>query len=102
MFKLVYTKQFYVDIWFIKAHISQTLANPQSAINITNSIVDKSESLCDFPERFPKIKVGNNEYRQMPVNKFNVFYCVDKNSQTVTIARVLYSGMDINQVAIIN
>ena len=102
MYKVIYTSQFYVDIWYIKNHITYVLNNPNSGQAIFNEIMDRTEALCDFPERYSKLLINNLEYRRMPIKNFNVYYCVDKISQTVTIARVLYSGIDINQVAIIN
>ena len=102
MFKVVYSLQFYVDIWLIKDYISFTLRDSKSAQSIIDEIMNKSESLCDFPDRYPIRFVGNTKYRRMLVKKFNVYYCVDKKTHTVTIARVLYGGLDINQVTIIN
>ena len=64
--------------------------------------MDRADTLCDFPERYPKQIVNSLVCHRMPIKNFNLFYCVDKNNLTVTIARVLYSGMDINQVAIMN
>ncbi len=100
MYKVAYSIKFYIDIWFIKSHISLVLKDEKAAETLFILIMDKADSLCDFPERYPKITILNRKYHRMPVKNFNIYYCVDKVTKTVTIARVLYSGRDINQVAI--
>ena len=102
MYKLDYSKQFFKDIQLIQDYIALALGNPIASQKIAKEIMDRADALCDFPERYPKQIVNSLVYHRMPIKNFNLFYCVDKNNLTVTIARVLYSGMDINQVAIMN
>jgi len=78
------------------------LSNPLSASLFYEEVRAKILSLKEFPERYQEIESGGIYCHRMSVKNFNIYYQIDKNSQTVTIARVLYGGMDINQVAIIN
>ena len=102
MYKIQFTDQSVEDVSLIAVHIKYRLKNPESSEMIQRELFAKMRSLKDFPERFVKITINGQQFHRMPVNSFNVYYYVDKEHQTVTIARVLYSGMDINQVAIIN
>ena len=102
MYKVAYSPQFYIDIWLIKKYITYKLNNPKAGQSITDEVMNRMEELCEFPERYSKIRIKNLEYHRMPIKKFNVYYCVDRKSHIVTIVRVLYGGSDINQVAIIN
>ena len=77
-------------------YIEIKFENISSANYLYEEIKKNIYSLYEFPERFVKVIVGKLEFHRMPVGKINVFYCVNKNNHTVTIARVLYSGADIN------
>lgn len=102
MYKIILTKQAINDVSAIINYIEVKFENISSANYLYEEIKKKINSLNEFPERFVKVIVGKLEFHRMPVGKINVFYCVYKNNHTVTIARVLYSGVDIDQVAIIN
>ena len=90
------------DISAICEHIEKRFDNPIAANSFYEEARLKILSLNEFPERFPKVAIDGKYLHRMPVKNFYVYYRVNKISQTVTIARVLYSGMDINQVAFIN
>ena len=102
MFQIIISEKAIKDITSIREYIEKRLSNPISADSFYEELRSKILSLTEFPGRFSRILIGGLYYHRMPVKSFNVYYCVNQNSQTVTIARVLYSGMDINQVAIIN
>lgn len=102
MYRIILTKQAVRDILSIMEYISISLDNKTASDAFYVQIRKKIKSLSEFPNRFSEIMINKTKCHRMPVDKFNVYYCVDKQSQTVTIARVLYSGIDINQVAIIN
>lgn len=102
MFQIIISKLAFDDISNIKEYIARKLENPDSANSYYEEIRAKILSLSEFPERFTKLVINKMTYHRMPVEKFNIYYRVNKSNQTVTIARVLYGGTDVNQVAIIN
>lgn len=89
-----------MDILIIKLYIKNTLKNPNSAKQISGEIIDKIYSLDFSPERYVEVELHGIRIRKMPVRNYNVFYSVDKDNQIVTVVRILYSGVDINKVAI--
>lgn len=102
MFSIIITTFAYADIIAICEHIENQLNNPVAADSFYEEVRAKILSLDEFPERYPKVVIDGICLRRMSVKNFNIYYHVNKVSQTVAIARVLYSGMDINQVAIMN
>lgn len=102
MYKIIISIEAVADVAKIIDYIENQLNNPQSANLLYEDIRSKILSLDEFPNRFEKVTIGKLCYHRASVRNFNIYYCVDTNSQIVTIARVLYSGRDINQVAIKN
>ncbi len=102
MYRIRVLKEALADIIKIIDYIETQLDNPQSASKLYEEIRSKILLLSEFPKRFEKVVVKKLCYHRASVKKFNIYYCVDDKSQIVTIVRVLYSGRDIKQVAIIN
>jgi len=44
------------------------------------------------------IKPLKNEYRKLLVKNFIIFYWVDEDKKTITIARVIYNKRDFSQM----
>ena len=86
------------DMEAIFRYISKTLLAPESAVNQYNKIADAILSLEEMPER---IKVMDSEpehsrgLRPLIVGNYTVFFII--STDTVSIARVLYSASDIRK-----
>lgn len=102
MFQIIISRQAFDDVSNIKEYIARKLENPVSANSLYEKIRFKILLLGDFPERFAKIVINKTVYHRMPVERFNIYYRVDNSNHKVIIARVLYGGTNIDQVAIIN
>lgn len=100
MYCIVYSEQARVDIFCIKVYIKHKINNPNYASKLSDNLKQRIRSLKFSPERFVEIDINGCQYRRMPVEKYNVYYSVDKENETVTIQRILYGGLDINQVAL--
>ena len=74
------------DMVEIAKYIGVKLANPEAA-----------EDLADMPYKCPvyiPVKPLRHEYRKLIVQKYIMFYWVDEDKKRITIARVIYSGRD--------
>ena len=102
MFKVVVSEQAIKDINSIKDYITKVLCNPKAASDLIKKIRSAMHNLDYNPERFQEILIDDLSIRRIPINKYNIYYKVETNNRIVTIARILYGGVDINQIAIIN
>lgn len=90
------------DLKSIYRYIAHDLLAPQAAKNQTDRIRKMIRGLDKFPEKHqgvdwePWASMG---MRQMPVNNYLVFYLVDKEEKQVTVVRIFYQGMDIENIA---
>ncbi len=98
-YKLVISELAAYDLVTIGNYIKNELLNPEAAERIYFKIRSKIDNLVYFSEIFQEIIVHSRKYRRMPVEKYNVFYLINKKSKTITIVRVLYTGIDISKVA---
>lgn len=54
-----------------------------------------------MPERFPVYESNSLrgiKFHKLPVDNYVVFYIVDKGNNIIKIIRILYGGMDIDNV----
>ena len=60
-------------------------------------LIETAEQLTDFPYLYAvylPIRPLKREYRKAVVGNYCMFYYVDENEKTVTVARVIYGGRD--------
>ncbi len=82
------------DLKEIVRYISNTLQNPKAADNLGREIIEKVDLIADFPYSAPHytpIKPLAYEYRKLLVKNYFVFYRVNEEEKTVTVARVIYA-----------
>jgi len=89
------------DLAEILAYIAIELAAPQAAANLLEKIERAVKSLDTFPYaysvyRSPELRTAPFEFRALVVSSYLVFYYITEN--TVTIARIAYSGRDMRNV----
>ena len=97
MYKLEYLPAARNDLLEIAGYISRTLENPAAAERIVKSIIEKGETLTVFPYLYPvyiPIRPLKYEYRKVKVKNYYMFYWVDEEVKTITVARVIYAKRD--------
>ena len=91
------------DIDSIFFYVAAILGNINSSIKIFYTIKAKIDSLEFFPERFQYIEGAPDHLKNMRaayVGKYTIYYRVIKEELIVKINRVVYSGTNLNQIAI--
>ena len=85
------------DMVEIAKYIGVKLANPEVAERLAEKMIEAAEDLADMPYKCPvyiPVKPLRHEYRKLIVQKYIMFYWVDEDKKRITIARVIYSGRD--------
>ena len=101
MYKLVYLPHALEDLVEIATYIAKKLNNPIAAENITSQLVEKAESLKEFPYVYPvhnPIRKLNKEYRKLRVKNWIMFYYVNEGEKTITIARAIYGKCNFENI----
>ena len=89
--KIVYTLTARQDLREIYEYIAFTLLVPETARSLTGKIMADIRSLEAFPERNPLYKDEpwhSQGVRFLPVKNYLVFYTVNNEAETVSIARI--------------
>lgn len=98
--KVVYSQQAKNDLHDIYAYIRNALQSPENAAGITERIMKEIRSLETMPERNPLYTEEpwkSKGMRYTAVQRYMIFYMMDKEAQTVSIIRVMYGGRDISR-----
>ena len=98
--KIVYTFQAQQDLKNIYEYIAYSLLVPDTARSMYQQIIQSARSLEYMPERNPLYQEEpwhSQGVRFIPVKNYLLFYTVNNETHTVSIARILYGGMDINR-----
>lgn len=97
MYRLEYLPVALQDMAEITHYISHELQNPSSAERLSAKFVEAADGISAFPYANPTyqpIRPLQREYRKLLAENYLMLYWVDEPSQTVTIARVIYSRRD--------
>lgn len=97
MARVVFTEPAEYDLADIEYYILVDLNNPQSAKRIVDGILDASESLSDYPMRYPFVQDELLQCLGLRITHFdnyNIFYYYDSNEEIVYIIRILYNKVD--------
>ena len=95
MANLKYSPEALKDLDEIWEYINSDLCNPDAADHTVNAILDKTESLREFPYSgapLDTISRIHSDYRFVPANNFLAFYRVQ--DEVVYIDRILYERRD--------
>lgn len=87
------------DLRDIFSYIAYELGNLQNAVGQLNRLEKSIFSLDEMPERYRaylKEPWRSRGLRVMPVDNYLVFYIPGKNTETVSIIRVMYGGRDVD------
>ena len=98
--KVFYTYKARQDLHDIYDYISFTLLAPEAARNTTERILKAVRSLSSLPERNPLYK-GEPGYSQgvrfITVNNYMIFYTINKDTNSVSIARIMYGARELSR-----
>ncbi len=98
--KIVYTHTALSDLRDIYEYVAFTLLVPQTARSLTEKIMTEVRSLEEYPERNPLYKDEpwrSQGVRFLPVKSYLVFYTINREAETLSIARIMYGGRDIRR-----
>ncbi|WP_124100733.1 type II toxin-antitoxin system RelE/ParE family toxin [Ruminococcus sp. Marseille-P6503] len=85
------------DMVDIAKYIGVKLENPEAAERLAEKMIEAAEKLTDMPYKcsvYIPVKPLRHEYRKLIVQNYIMFYWVDEDKKRITIARVVYSGRD--------
>lgn len=98
--QIVYTYTARRDLREIYEYIAYALLAPKTAEAMAESIMKAVRTLDEMPERNPLY--GDEPWhsrgvRSLRVKNYLVFYTVNKETGTVSVARIMYGGRDISR-----
>ena len=97
---IVYTHTARQDLREIYEYIAFSLLASDTARSLTDRIMAEIRTLETFPERNPLYRDEpwySQGVRVLPVKSYLVFYTVNNDAETVSVARILYGGRDISR-----
>ena len=83
------------DMVEIVRYISQELFNPIAAEVLAEDFVKAADSLSAFPyahEAYFPIRPLKHEYCKVSVKNYLMFFWVEEEKKTITVARVIYAA----------
>lgn len=101
MYKIEYLQTALDDLKEITLYISKELSNPETAYKFAKTIIEKADTLSDFPYGRPvytPLKKLEKEYRTIYINNYTLFYWIEENEKKVIIARIIYSKRNIEKI----
>lgn len=88
------------DLKSIYEYIAFEHLSPDNATGIVQGILSSSKGLNTYPNRNPiyhEEPWKSLEVRFIPYKNYIIFYKVNDNNMTVTVARIMFGGRDISQ-----
>ncbi len=101
MYRIEYLPIARQDMVEIARYIGRELCNPEAARKLAGRMVQAAESLTEFPHSKPLYippRPLEHEYRKLIVDKYIMFYWVDERKRIVTIARVIYTKRNWEEI----
>lgn len=100
MYKIEYLETALDDLREISLYIAKELNNPEAAYKLVQAIIEKANTLTDFPYGRPvyiPLKKLKKEYRSIYVNNYSLFYWIEEKKKKIIIARIIYSKRSIEK-----
>ena len=101
MYKLEFLPIAKKDIEDIIYYITNNLNNRTATINLSKDFIKGANNILDFPYGLSEYKPKHNlknVYRSLKIKNFLMFYTINEKDKIITIVRVLYQKMDINNI----
>lgn len=99
IYEVIVTDQADADLRGIYEYTVFELLSPDNAARQLGRLEEHIVGLEEFPEKFrhyEKEPWHSRGLRVMPVDNYLVFYIPDKDAGIVTVIRVMYAGMDVD------
>ena len=100
-YKVEYLPLAMQDMIEIASYICHTLENPDAAEKLAEELVSAENTLEKYPYKnrvYHPVKDLTHEYHRVPVGNYGMYYWIDEDTHTVTIARVIYQRRDIDRL----
>jgi|AGTN01.1.fsa_nt_gi Plasmid stabilization system protein len=84
-------------------YISQILCAPIAADNLAKKIDEALDTVCEFPFSCPiadNIYFTDRSLRKLIVNKYIIYYFIDKKKKRVEVMRIIYGMRDLRNILI--
>ncbi len=94
-YNLFITKAAQEDMDDIYNYLVHELNSPLAAGKLVSKLLDRMKQLVEFPfsgEVQPNLQMLNFIYRRLIVENYVIFYTLDEQSQTATVARIIYGA----------
>lgn len=101
-YSIIYSAEAMEDLQEIYLYIAFTLNVPDTARNQVNRIRKEIRSLDFMPARHKIVDWEpwqSMKMHQLPVDHYIIFYLTDDESMTVSIARIVYGGRNLPDLA---
>ena len=83
-----------LDLQAITIYITKELGMPKAAKNLAELFIHEINLLQNHPysnAQYISAKPLEHDFRRMIIRHYSVFYWIEEDSKTVTIARILYN-----------
>lgn len=101
MYSLEYLPIARHDMIEIIRYIGAELKNPMAAEGLAADLIKAADSIAAHPYAYPvytPIRPLKREYRKLLVKNYIIFYWVDEEKKTVTIARAVYAKRALSRI----
>lgn len=82
-------------------YVAVNLHSRKAAESLMRRLGDAAQALSSFPYSHPSYRPVRpllHDYRRVMVGNYAMFYWVDDDKHTVTVARVIYARRDISRI----
>ncbi|MCQ2406684.1 MAG: type II toxin-antitoxin system RelE/ParE family toxin [Oscillospiraceae bacterium] len=101
MYKLKYLPIARNDLVEIIRYVAGELGNKKAAENLAEEFAGAGERIAEYPYAAPAyipVRSLEHEYRKMSVQNYLIFYWVNEENKTITVARVIYAKRDYEKM----
>ena len=101
MYKIEYLEIAKNDIDDIIHYISYNLKNKKAASELIESFINEINGITIFPygnSKYKPTKTLKYSYRKARVKNYLIFYTINENEKTITIARIIYKKRNIEKI----
>ena len=100
-YQIVYTMQYFVDFNSIADYYIEKFKNKDLIVNLEKHVLVREKLLMSFPYSFTLFesnKLLRHEYRTFNALNYKVFYYIDEIAKIVYMERILYAGMNFDNI----
>ena len=100
-YQIVYTMQYFADFNSIADYYIEKFKNKDLIVNLEKHVLVREKLLISFPYSFTLFepnKLLRHEYRTFNALNYKVFYYIDEIAKTIYMERILYAGMNFDNI----